>query len=52
MLERSAQVLDMLGLIYYQMGRTTESVNLYEEIFRKNPNSTDATTHYVSFQFE
>lgn len=47
MLERSAQVLDMLGLIYYQMGRTTESVNLYEEILRKNPNSTDATTHYA-----
>ncbi|CAC5354899.1 TMTC [Mytilus coruscus] len=44
---RSSEVLDMLGLVYYQMGRYSESVRLFEEILGDNPNNTDVMTHYA-----
>lgn len=41
----------MLGLVYYQMGRYSESVRLFEEILGDNPNNTDVMTHYVSYDY-
>ncbi|XP_052088184.1 protein O-mannosyl-transferase TMTC1-like [Mytilus californianus] len=47
LLGRSSEALDMLGLVYYQMGRYSESVRVFEEILGVNPNNTDVMTHYA-----
>lgn len=39
--------MDVLGLVYFQMGRIPESISLYEDLNRENPNNTEVATHYA-----
>lgn len=40
-------ILDQLGLVYGQTGRTQAAVKIYQDILVHSPNNTDVLMHYV-----
>jgi cytochrome c-type biogenesis protein CcmH/NrfG len=47
MISRSVPALDTLGLVYFYLGRVSDSINTYEEIQRLAPDHTESLLHYV-----
>ncbi|XP_060067782.1 protein O-mannosyl-transferase TMTC1-like [Ylistrum balloti] len=45
-LKKEDSTVDMLGVIYFEMGRSREAIHLYEGILKDSPNNTDILFHY------
>lgn len=48
MISRSVRALDTLGLVYFHLGRVSDSINMYEEIQKLAPDNAESLVHYVS----
>lgn len=48
LISRSVPALDTLGLVYFHLGRVSDSINMYEEIQKLAPDNAESLVHYVS----
>lgn len=47
MISRSVPALDTLGLVYFHLGRVSDSINMYEEIQKLAPDNAESLVHYA-----
>ncbi|XP_033740558.1 protein O-mannosyl-transferase TMTC1-like [Pecten maximus] len=45
-MEKDDATLDMLGVVYFEMGRSREAIILYEDVLKDRPNNTNLLFHY------
>lgn len=45
-IKRDDATMDMLGVVYFEMGRSREAILLYEDVLKESPNNTNLLFHY------
>ncbi|OWF42771.1 transmembrane and TPR repeat-containing protein 1-like [Mizuhopecten yessoensis] len=45
-MKKEDSTLDLLGVVYFEMGRSSEAIHLYEDVLKDSPNNTDLLFHY------
>ncbi|XP_061189465.1 protein O-mannosyl-transferase TMTC1-like [Saccostrea echinata] len=47
MISRSIQAMDSLGLLYFRLGRVSDSINMYKEIQTLDPDNAQSLLHFA-----